>query len=395
MDKNWVNLFQETPLYRYAETFLLEWLNRKNRKPLIIRGARQVGKSTLVRRFCKQHHLTLCEINLERHLELDAIFASLDVTRLLQELSAIIGCSPAKENHVLFLDEVQATPSALAALRYFYEDYPDLMVIAAGSLLDFALKEHQFSMPVGRIEYFHMGPMTFKEFLIELNEKYLVDLMSHFKINQEFPRAAHEKLMRRLREYIFVGGMPEAVLSFSQSGLLEDASRSHESILATLKDDFNKYTKTSKEMLRLQNLLKYIPANIGQKVKYAKVSTNDKARETKHAIELLSLARICSQIFHSSCSGIPLEAEEDQSVFKLLFVDIGLLNRMLGLDWTAIAARDEQTLINEGGLAEQLIGQHLLYRFQGLYGPKLNYWLREGRSTNAEVDYVVSFADWM
>lgn len=382
-------------MYRFCETFFSDWLKRKNRKPLVIRGARQVGKSTWVRQFCQQHNLVLCEINLERHLELDKVFATLDLKHIIQELSVILKRSFLHKNHVLFLDEIQATPSALAVLRYFYEDCPDLIVIAAGSLLDFSLKKQHFSMPVGRIEYFHMGPMTFKEFLIALNEDYLIDLINHYITNDKFSSMAHQQLVRRMREYFFVGGMPDAVRSFVETGLLQEASRSHESILVTLRDDFNKYTDSSKKVLQLQNLLSYIPAHLGQKVKYSNISREERARETKYVIELLRLAKICTPIFHSNCSGIPLEAGLNRAIFKLLFADIGLANRILGLDWTAINGRDERTLVNEGGLAEQFIGQHLLFRFQGIYEPQLHYWLREGHVSNAEIDYVITSGDWM
>ena len=382
-------------MHRYAEYHLNTWLKRKNRKPLIIRGARQVGKSTLVRHFCIKQKLTLCEINLEQHHELDKIFKTLNPSRILQELTTITGQSPLQKAHLLFLDEVQATPHVLAALRYLYEKYPSLIIIAAGSLLDFALRQHQQSMPVGRIEYFHLGPMSFKEFLLACNEDYLVQLIDQFSFTTPWPQTAHQKLLEKQREYFFVGGMPEAVYSFTQETSLAAATQAHESILSTLKDDFNKYCKNSNELIRLQTLLKYLPAHIGEKIIYSRVSPTDKAREIKQAIELLALAKLCMRVYHSSCSGIPLEAQQSLETFKCLLVDIGLMNRALGLDWTAISTRGDQTLINEGGLAEQFIGQHLLYRNQGLYEPSLHYWLREKKSNNAEVDYVITSGDWI
>ena len=148
---------------RLGEDTLHRWLTARRRKPLVLRGARQVGKTTLVRRFAAAAGMALCEVNLERHLYLDRVFESLDTGRILRELEMLGGTR--LDRAILFLDEVQATPHALPALRYLYEDRPDLPVVAAGSLLEFTLAEHGFSMPVGRIQYLHLGPLTFREFL--------------------------------------------------------------------------------------------------------------------------------------------------------------------------------------------------------------------------------------
>ena len=146
---------------RHSEQYLQHWLGKKRRKPLILRGARQVGKSTLVRQFSERHGLVLNEINLEKHLLLDSVFKSLDIKRIVQALEGLLGRNVLAPGSLLFLDEVQATPHALAALRYFYEELPELPVIAAGSLLEFTLSQHSFSMPVGRVEYHHVGPVFF------------------------------------------------------------------------------------------------------------------------------------------------------------------------------------------------------------------------------------------
>ncbi len=383
-------------MFRYAKEFLVQWGQQERCKPLIIRGARQVGKSTLVRRYCEQQGLVLCEVNLERHLKLEQVFKSLDTKKILDELTVLSGTSPLHENHLLFLDEIQATPAALAALRYLYEDYPNLRVIAAGSLLDFALKDQRFSMPVGRIDYYHLGPMSFQEFLLAVDDAPLVERLEQVNLEHlELSPSAHEKLLQRHREYLLVGGMPEAVYAYRQKQSFDDVLRVHESILSTLKDDFNKYTQTSKELTRLQHLLHYIPGHVGEKVKYSNIASDEKSRDVRHAIELLSLARICYLVKHSDCSGLPLQANVHDKVFKTLMVDIGLMNRLLGLDWTAVREKNAQTLINAGGLAEQFVGQHLLDRAKGLQEPSLHYWLREGKSSNAEVDYVISKADWI
>ena len=377
---------------RLAEKNLEDWIRRPRRKPLIIRGARQVGKSTLVRNFAKSQRRELIEVNLERNINLDSIFKTNNVQQILAEIEALTGVVVRDETTLLFLDEIQSTPSALPCLRYFYEDRPNLPVIAAGSLLEFVLEKHDFSMPVGRIEYLHLGPMTFKEFLISLHEE---NLLAYFKEGQgdfNIPEMAHQKLLRRQREFLFVGGMPESVLAFSGSKSLLEARAVHRSVIQTYQDDFAKYSRKT-PLPRLHHVFSSLPRRIGEKVKYSQISQEDRNSDIKSAIDLLIKARLFLPAFHSDCSGLPLRAGMDEKVYKLYFLDVGLLNYLNGLDWKTIESLDERTLINEGKLAEQFTAQHLAYAEGGLEPPSLFYWLREGKTANAEVDFVVSLKD--
>jgi len=376
---------------RVAEQLLKKWINYEKRKPLVIRGARQVGKSTLVRQFAEKNNLTLNEINLERHLELNDVFKTLDIKLISKELAGLLGRSIKSPHSVLFLDEIQATPNALQALRYFYEELPDLTVIAAGSLLEFVLSKHNFSMPVGRIEYIHLGPMTFEEYLGEIDES-LLSHMDECDFNNSIPKTVQKKLLDRQREYLMIGGMPEAILNYIKSGQFSDIIPVHRSIVSTYLDDFSKYA-SGKVLLRLQKVFSFIPRSVGNKIKYSNISRDEGAREPRYAIELLSKARIINPVYHSHCSGLPLQAEIDEFTYKALFLDIGLMNRICGLDWLAISSLNDRQLINEGAIAEQFIGQHLLYH-RGLNDPpELCYWLRQQKSANAEVDYVISQGD--
>jgi len=229
-------------LERTAEKYLNDWYRKERRKPLVLRGARQVGKSTLVRRFAEKNGLVLNEVNLEQHLYLDNLFKALDIDSIIRELDALIGRNIQTPDAVLFLDEIQATPHAIQVLRYFYEKKPELPVISAGSLLEFALADHHFSMPVGRIEYYHLGPMTFREFLSAV-EPGLKRYLSEFRINKSILVTAHQKLIKRQREFLFVGGMPEAVYAFTEENSLMEVTAVHRSIAETYQDDFSKYAK--------------------------------------------------------------------------------------------------------------------------------------------------------
>ncbi|MBU2622130.1 MAG: ATP-binding protein [Proteobacteria bacterium] len=372
-------------LQRTAEKYLINWYRKNHRKPLVLRGTRQVGKSTLVRHFAEKNGLVLNEVNLEQNLYLNNLFKTLDIDSIIRELDALLGRNIQDPGAILFLDEIQATPHAIQALRYFYEEKPDLPVISAGSLLEFALAGHHFSMPVGRIEYYHLGPMTFTEFLTAV-EPGLNRYLSEFRINKTMPVTAHQKLVKRQREFLFVGGMPEAVNAFAEENSLMEVTAVHRSIAGTYQDDFSKYAK-QKDLALMQKVFRRIPRIIGQKVKYSNISREDKSRNVKSVIDLLVKARVCHQVFHSHCSGVPLIADINENVYKTLFMDVGLAAYLTGLDWIALQALDGDALVNEGKLAEQFVGQHLL---NPLEPPQLTYWLRELKTANAETDYVTA-----
>lgn len=374
---------------RNALKFLNKWVINEQPKPLIIRGARQVGKSTLVRSFAQEKGLTLAEINLERHPTLDRVFATNNTQNILSELEGLCQKNLHEQNTILFLDEIQATPSALPALRYLHEDFPTLPIIAAGSLLEFLLAKHSFSMPVGRIEYFHLGPMSFEEFLMALGDNFELQQLKEFQWTKPIPETLHAKLLQRQREFLFVGGMPEAVLTFVETQSLEQTRAVHRRMIQTYQDDFSKYARQT-HWLRLHKIFEIFPRIAGKKVKYTEISREDRSADIKASIDLLIKARVLLPAYHSDTNGVPLAAEKRDSVYKLYFLDVGLLSYLSGIDWTTIANTDERVLINEGSLAEQFIAQHLAYRDQGLEPPELFYWLRESKAQNAEVDFVLS-----
>ena len=376
---------------RFAEHTLRRWLSQRRRKPLVIRGARQVGKTTLVRQFAAAAGMPLCEVNLERHLYLDRIFQSLDTGRIVRELEAIGGVRLA--GSILFLDEVQATPGALHALRYLYEDRPDLPVLAAGSLLEFTLADHSFSMPVGRIEYLHVGPMSFAEFLTAVDPP-LAEHLNTFQLGAPTVEATHRALLRRFRVYLLIGGLPEAVFAYLESSSPLEVTAVHRSIAATYEDDFAKYAK-GPQLDRLQRLFRSIPRSVGHKFTYRTIDPDSRAEQVRYAAELLVKARICHRVTHSHCSGLPLGADVDPRTYKLVFMDVGLMNHVCGIDTLTVEAMDAIRLVNEGGIAEQYVGQQLAAFGAGGQPPDLHYWLRQTKTGNAEVDYVISRGHWI
>lgn len=370
---------------------LENWLRRKNRKPLIIRGARQVGKSTLVELFARQNGMKLQDVNLERFPEMSEVFDTKDPQKIVSQIEFLPGVpSASREPALLFLDELQAVPSAIPSLRYFFEDLPELPVVSAGSLLEFVLGDHNFSMPVGRVEYLHMGPMCFSEFLLATGEEQLAELVLNYRYGTKITALVHKRLLELLRTYYFVGGMPEAVAVYSEARNYRDVSAVHNSIIDTYRDDFPKYAG-SRNLNRLLSVFNFVARNVGNKVKYSNISKTDQSSTLKKDLELLNLARVVSRVVHSHCSGLPLQADVEDKVFKLLFLDIGLMNAICGLDWRVLSQLGEDRLINEGAIAEQFVGQHLQSLLAGSANRELTYWLREGRSANAEVDFVVAF----
>ena len=379
----------DTYFKRHIDNYLTEWKNSSNRKPLLIRGARQVGKSSAVRNFGKKFKYFV-EINLERQQNLKTLFnADLNIKQLCSQLAAITNIPIEAGKTLLFIDEIQESERAIASLRYFYEDYPELHVVAAGSLLEFALNELP-SFGVGRIRSLYMHPFSFDEFLMAQGLYMQLDYKND-KANctTPLPEPLHNELISQLRSFYLVGGMPEAVTAWIRTHNYHNCSIVHNDIIDTYQDDFSKY-KSRISPLLLTQTLRSVTLQIGNKFVYSQVSDNQNGKAVKEALSLLSLAGLVIPVTHTSANGIPLGAEINPKYRKYLLLDTGLLQTMLGLQAQDILTSDETNFVNKGGLSEMFAGLEILKYNDCLRKPEIYYWQRMERNAQAEVDYVIS-----
>lgn len=365
--------------------YLLDWKDRMHRKPLIVRGARQVGKTYTIDKFGKDYFTEVIKINFEETPDLQQFFKTNDVKQIVRNLEVYYGRHLVPGHTLLFLDEIQTCPEAIVTLRYFYEKLPEIHVIAAGSLLDHTLSDLQYSMPVGRVEFAYMYPLQFYEFLDALNEGSLVKYLKTYIIREEIPQAIHRKLLSLVRLYYVVGGMPEAVKTYTETNSFLHTGRVHESIIKSLEYDFSKYG-TRSQQLTMIGLLKYLPKATGQKFKYSNFDRTIRSDTIRRALDLLSMSRICTLVHNTRASGVPLESGAVDNIFKTLFLDIGLSNHVLKI---RSADMDNFSLTNEGSLAEQFIGQELLCQAPCFVENTIFYWMREQRNSEAEIDYLI------
>lgn len=367
---------------------LADWFNKPNRKPLILRGARQVGKSTLVRFFAQEQGLRFWEVNFERFPALAPLFATRDPQRILMELPLILSL-PKGGPDLIFFDEIQEIPEALVCLRYFYEELPHLPIIAAGSLLEFTLSETELSMPVGRVEYLWLYPLDFFEFLRGVGDGDLAEFLNNWTWKQEILDPLHRKCLARLRDFFIVGGMPEAVQVFANTGQYTDVRDVHGSILQTYKDDFSKYTLGA-GLEKIRSIFEKSPQLIGEKITYRSFHPDWKAADIRTAIELLVRAGILIKVIHSDASGLPLGGQEHPTIYKPYFLDVGLVITSWNTDDIQLTSFIDGKFFDEGALSEQFCAQTLLSHGKSSFNRSLYYWLREGKSTNAEVDFLIT-----
>jgi len=372
-------------MYRQISEELSKWRRKVNRKPIVLRGARQVGKTTVIRQLGVEFD-NFVEINFEESPELTTFFdGNIDPEVIITNLQNYLNVKIENGRTLLFFDEIQACPRALLSLRYFFEKRPELHILAAGSLIDFEIESVSF--PVGRIDFYYLYPLNFIEFLYALGKEKLV--MTSVQ-RTEYPQAIHNQLLSLLRDYTIIGGMPQVVKEYINSGNFVECQNIQSSIIETFQADFPKYAKNN-FIKYLSTVFNAIPLQLGRKLKYTNISNLYKARELGAAFELLEKAGLVIPVYHTSSNGLPLEYEKNFKKFKVIFFDIGLALRILRIPVKELLLNDDITLINEGSLAEQFVGQELLAYSSCREKGHLYYWHREAKSSNAEVDYVIEY----
>lgn len=373
-------------MIRNIDKILLDWKLSSERKVLLVRGARQVGKTFSIRKFAKQFN-NLIEINFEEEPAIKTFFdGSLNPKGICEKLSAYYGVPIIEGKTLIFFDEIQSCLNAIKALRFFYEKMPNLHVIAAGSLLEFALEEIP-SFGVGRISSVFMYTMTFSEFLNATEGPQICSILNS-SITSPIDLALHQKLMEKFRIYSIIGGMPSIVESYRIHRDIRKCQSLIDELLITFKDDFSKYRKES-DVPVIDEVFSSIAHQMGKKFKYSNISTEQKTHLYKKALALLIKAGLACKVYHTSAQGIPLGAQIDNKKFKVLLWDIGVYQRLLGLNLSEFLVQDDVNLINKGDFAELFVGLEIIGNSSPLTQEQLYYWHRESRSSNAEVDYVL------
>ena len=372
---------------RYLNQQLIKWKQQPGRLPLLLRGARQVGKTFLIEAFGKQMFANMLTINFELKPEYKSCFTTLDPTDIVNRLTLLSRTVIQPGETLLFLDEIQDCPEAIQALRYFKERMPDLHVIAAGSLLEFVLNAPDFKMPVGRIQSLYLKPLSFYEYLTALGKETWCDYLHSLTLTQSIDPVLHQQLLQNVKEYLLLGGMPAVVAHYAQHKDYAFCQELQAAILETYRSDFGKYAKKTDHKY-LQLLFSKIPGLVGKTIKYASISQEVQARELKHAIQLLAYAGILHPIYACHASGLPLNAGQHENKFKLLFLDVGLMQYTARLS-ADIVLTEDILLLNRGSLAEQFVGQELVHIMPAYERSELFYWQREKISSTAEVDYVM------
>lgn len=380
---------------RIIDRYLSEWATRPIHKPILLRGARQVGKSTAVRHLGESFKYYV-EINLEKQSNyIDLFKKDLDVTRIVPQMAAMCGTPIVPNETLLFIDEIQESQEAIMALRYFKEDMPNLHVIAAGSLLEFVLDEIP-TFGVGRIHSMYMFPMTFDEFLRANGEQLLLEARGQANIDAPLPTPLHEKLIGLMRTFMLVGGMPESVVKWVQTHDFLQCQEVQDDIITGYEADFPKYKKKVDPQLLIATM-KSAAIQATKKFVYSRVPGEYKTAEVKKALDLLIKAGVLVPVTHSSGNGLPLGDEADESIRKILLLDTGLMLRLLNMtmgDTSAITAQiltaTAADLVNKGPMAEMLAGLELLHYLTPNLHHDLYYWVRQAKNSTAEIDYLLS-----
>jgi predicted AAA+ superfamily ATPase len=374
-------------LHRKIDDELLRWKNSTPRKVILLRGARQVGKSSAVRELGKSFE-HFVEINFEKQPQLKAIFEpDRVVARIVKELSFELQTHIIPNKTLLFLDEIQECISAISALRYFYEDMPELHVIAAGSLFEFALEKIP-SFGVGRIRSLYMYPFSYDEFIRARGYANLADEVKASSYAKPISEVLHYKCKRLLIDFMLIGGMPEVVAQYVESGSLFECQEILEDITQIFINDFAKYKHRTNVSL-LQEVFSAVIEQTGAKFTYSKASKTANHLQIKECVELLVMAGLIYPVTHTAATGLPLSALQNKKFRKYIIFDTGIYQKFLKLNLGGSFSPENIEQINKGAFAELLAGLEIIKASPANIPLTLYYWQREKAGANAEVDYIV------
>lgn len=380
---------------RHIDSQLLEWKNSVHHKPLLLRGARQVGKSSAVRHLSKSFDHFI-EVNLEKRPELIALFEQeKDVKRLAKNISLLYNVPIIEGKTLLFIDEIQISADAIKSLWFFKEDYPELHVVAAGSLLEFTLKEIG-SYGVGRIRSLFMYPLSFDEFLVAQGRQSWIEEKKIASYDAPLFDALHDELVKQFRTYILVGGMPASVVAWIETHDYSQCQAEQDDIQISYYDDFAKYS-SKVDVTLLRNTLQSVVKQTGGKFMYSKVEGGYRSEDVKKALTMLCDAGIIKRVNHTAANGLPLGAEVNDKFRKYIYLDSGLLLRILDLDFggskeyiNLILSGAADELVNKGGIAELILGWELVKYGSPRTQHDLYYWENISSGSSSEVDYIIA-----
>ena len=373
---------------RKIDADLQAWSKEDGRKVLLLRGARQVGKSSAVRQLGKRFEYFL-EVNFEEDREARIFFegGSLSPQPICEQLAIRYGVPIVPGKTLLFFDEIQACIPAISALRFFYEKMPELHLVAAGSLLEFALEEIP-SFGVGRITSMFMYPFSFYEFLGALGEDLLLQAIRKADCSNPLHEVIHNKALELLKRFLVVGGMPEAVVKYANTRDLLQVQTVLSSLLTSLKNDFAKYRKKV-PLLLLNEVFESVARQSEGKFVYEKAAAQAGNAQIKRALELLLMSGLVVPVTHTAANGIPLGSEINPKIRRMFMIDTGLFQRVLGLDMSQIFVSSDFKTINRGAMAEIFVGLELMKNASPYHPFSLYFWQREKRQSSAQVDFLV------
>ena len=368
---------------RIAYEGLLKWKSKQNRKPLLIKGARQVGKTWLMKEFGKNEYESVAYINFEKATQLANLFeADFDIPRILRSVQLITGIVPKPGETLIIFDEIQSVKRGLLSLKYFYEDAPEYHIIAAGSLLGLSIHKDD-SFPVGKVDFLELYPLSYEEFIVALGKNSLLDALH--RRDWELTKAFKSNYIELLKQYYYIGGMPEVVKSFIQNNDYNEVREIQNSILESYNNDFSKHSPIE-IVPRIKMIWNSIPSQLAKenrKFIYGAVKSGGRAKEFEVAIMWLEDAGLIHKISRVSNASLPLEGFVDIGAFKLFMVDIGLLGAKSGLDAKTIIEGNTIFGQYKGALTEQYVLQQL----KCSTGIEIYYWSSE--QGIAEIDFLI------